>query len=167
MISLAETALFSPEQLKVLSRLKVKDVRDLFYYLPRKYIDRTQKLDLRSSRAGDHVTVVGQIMHAEMKFAGRRRFTIKIEANGFIVYATFFNAGPYLQKVLQVGMQVACWGKLEIYGGRMSFMHPEWEVMTEDSDSGTTVHTGRIVPIYRITEAMRATMEKRPPVFAD
>jgi ATP-dependent DNA helicase RecG len=157
MISLAETALFSPEQLKVLSRLKVKDVRDLFYYLPRKYIDRTQKLDLRSSRAGDHVTVVGQIMHAEMKFAGRRRFTIKIEANGFIVYATFFNAGPYLQKVLQVGMQVACWGKLEIYGGRMSFMHPEWEVMTEDSDSGTTVHTGRIVPIYRITEAMRAT----------
>jgi ATP-dependent DNA helicase RecG len=157
MISLAETALFSPEQLKVLSRLKVKDVRDLFYYLPRKYIDRTQKLDLRSSRAGDHVTVVGQIMHAEMKFAGRRRFTIKIEANGFIVYATFFNAGPYLQKVLQVGMQVACWGKLEIYGGRMSFMHPEWEVMTEDSDSGTTVHTGRIVPIYRITEAMRVT----------
>ncbi|AFM12446.1 ATP-dependent DNA helicase RecG [Turneriella parva] len=156
MISLTETGLFSTEQLKVLSRLKVKDVRDLFYYLPRKYIDRTQKLDLRSSRAGDLVTVVGQILHAEMKFAGRRRFTIKVEANGFIIYATFFNAGPYLQKVLQVGTQVACWGKLEVYRGRLSFMHPEWEVMTEDGDAGSTVHTGRIVPIYRITEGMRA-----------
>lgn len=156
MISLTETGLFSTEQLKVLSRLKVKDVRDLFYYLPRKYIDRTQKLDLRSSRAGDLVTVVGQILHAEMKFAGRRRFTIKVEANGFIVYATFFNAGPYLQKVLQVGTQVACWGKLEIYRGRLSFMHPEWEVMTDDGEAGNTVHTGRIVPIYRITEGMRA-----------
>ncbi len=152
MISLAETGLFSPEQLKVLGRSKVKDVRDLFYYLPRKYIDRSQKLDLRSSRAGDMVTVVGQILHAEMKFAGRRRFTIKIEANGFIVYATFFNAGPYLQKVLQVGTQVACWGKLEVFKGRLSFMHPEWELMSEEG----TVHTGRIVPIYRITEGMRA-----------
>ncbi len=156
MISLSDTSLFSAEQLKVLSRLKVKDVRDLFYYLPRKYIDRSQKLDLRSSRAGDLVTVVGQILHAEMKFAGRRRFTIKIESNGFIIYATFFNAGAYLQKVLTVGTQVACWGKLEIFRGRMSFMHPEWELITTEDDSGTPVHTGRIVPIYRITEGMRA-----------
>jgi len=152
MISLSETGLFSAEQLKVLSRLKVKDVRDLFYYLPRKYIDRSQQLDLRNSRAGDLVTVVGKIMHAEMKYAGRRRFTIKVEANGFIIYATFFNAGAYLQKVLTVGKEIACWGKLEVFRGRLSFMHPEWEILTEEG----TKHMGRIVPIYRITEAMRA-----------
>lgn len=152
MISLSETGLFSAEQLKVLSRLKVKDVRDLFYYLPRKYIDRSQQLDLRNSRAGDLVTVVGKILHAEMKYAGRRRFTIKVEANGFIIYATFFNAGAYLQKVLTVGKEIACWGKLEVFRGRLSFMHPEWEILTEEG----TKHVGRIVPIYRITEAMRA-----------
>jgi ATP-dependent DNA helicase RecG len=152
MISLSETGLFSAEQLKVLSRLKVRDVRDLFYYLPRKYIDRSQQLDLRNSRSGDFVTVVGKIMHAEMKYAGRRRFTIKVEANGFIIYATFFNAGAYLQKVLTVGKEIACWGKLEVFRGRLSFMHPEWEILTEEG----TKHMGRIVPIYRITEAMRA-----------
>jgi ATP-dependent DNA helicase RecG len=152
MISLSETGLFSAEQLKVLSRLKVRDVRDLFYYLPRKYIDRSQQLDLRNSRSGDFVTVVGKIMHAEMKYAGRRRFTIKVEANGFIIYATFFNAGAYLQKVLTVGKEIACWGKLEVFRGRLSFIHPEWEILTEEG----TKHMGRIVPIYRITEAMRA-----------
>lgn len=152
MISLADTGLFNDAQLKVLSRLRVKDVRDLFYYLPRKYIDRSQKLDLRNSRAGDLVTVVGTIMHAEMKFAGRKRFTVKIEANAFIIYATFFNAGPYLAKVLKVGAEVACWGKLEIYKGRLSFMHPEWELLTDEGQQ----HTGRIVPVYRITEGMRA-----------
>jgi ATP-dependent DNA helicase RecG len=151
MISLSETGLFSTEQLKVLSRLKVRDVRDLFYYLPRKYIDRSQKLDLRNSRSGDFVTVVGKILHAEMKYAGRRRFTIKIEADGFIVYATFFNAGTYLQKVLNVGKEIACWGKLEVFRGRLGLMHPEWEILTEEG----TKHMGRIVPIYRITEAMR------------
>ncbi len=151
MISLPETGLFSAEQLKVLSRLKVKDVRDLFYYLPRKYIDRSQQLDLRNSRSGDFVTVVGKILHAEMKYAGRRRFTIKVEANGFIIYATFFNAGVYLQKALTVGKEIACWGKLEVFRGRLSLMHPEWEILTEEG----TKHTGRIVPIYRITEAMR------------
>lgn len=151
MISLTDTGLFSAEQVKVLSRLKVKDLRDLFYYLPRKYIDRSQKLDLRTSRAGDLVTVVGTIMHAEMKFAGRKRFTIKIEANGFIVYASFFNAGAYLGKVLKVGTEIACWGKLEVYKGRLSFMHPEWEVLNAEEAK----HTGRIVPIYRITEGMR------------
>lgn len=153
MISLADTGLFSTEQLKVLSRLKVKDLRDLFYYLPRKYIDRSQKLDLRNSRAGDMVTVVGKIMHAEMKYAGRRRFTIKIEANGFIIYATFFNAGAYMQKQLLVGKEIACWGKLEVFRGRVSFMHPEWELISDEATSPQ--HSGRIVPIYKITEAMR------------
>jgi ATP-dependent DNA helicase RecG len=160
LISLGDTGLFSGEQIKALSRLSVKDVRDLFYYLPRKYIDRSQKLDLRNSRAGDLVTVVGTIMHAEMRFAGRRRFTIKIEANGFIVYATFFNAGPYIQKILKVGVEIACWGKLEVFKGRLSFMHPEWEIITEDTtgnegDGPKLMHTGRIVPVYRITEGMR------------
>lgn len=155
MISLADTGLFSDAQLKTLSRLKVKDVRDLFYYLPRKYIDRSQKLDLRNSRAGDLVTVVGTITHAEMKYAGRRRFTIKIEANAFIIYATFFNAGAYMQKILKLGAEIACWGKLEVYKGRLSFMHPEWELLTDDGDKEAK-HTGRIVPVYRITEGMRA-----------
>ncbi len=151
MITLAETGLFNDTQLKTLSRLKVKDVRDLFYYLPRKYIDRSQKLDLRNSRAGDLVTVVGMITHAEMRFAGRKRFTIKVEANGFIIYATFFNAGAYMQKILKVGSEIACWGKLEVYKGRLSFMHPEWELLTDEGQQ----HTGRIVPVYRITEGMR------------
>ncbi|MBS0617113.1 MAG: ATP-dependent DNA helicase RecG [Spirochaetes bacterium] len=152
MISLSNTSLFNDAQLKTLARLKVRDVRDLFYYLPRKYIDRSQKLDLRSSRAGDLVTVVGTILHAEMKFAGRKRFTIKVEANGFIIYATFFNVGAYLQKILTVGKEIACWGKLEIFKGRLSFMHPEWELLTDEKMQ----HTGRIVPIYRITEGMRS-----------
>lgn len=152
MIPLSETGLFSAEQLKVLARLKVKDVRDLLYYLPRKYIDRSQKLDLRNSRAGDFVTVIGKIVHAEMKYAGRRRFTIKIEAGGFVVYATFFNAGAYMQKILSIGKEIACWGKLEVFRGRLSFIHPDWEILTEEGMK----HTGRIVPIYRITEAMRS-----------
>lgn len=155
MIPLSETGLFNDAQLKTLSRLKVKDVRDLFYYLPRKYIDRSQKLDLRNSRAGDLVTVVGTITHAEMKYAGRRRLTIKIEANAFILYATFFNAGAYMQKILKVGAEIACWGKLEVYKGRLSFMHPEWELLTDDGNQETR-HTGRIVPVYRITEGMRS-----------
>lgn len=152
MIPLSETGLFSDEQLKVLARLKVKDVRDLLYYLPRRYIDRSQQLDLRHSRTGDFVTVLGKIVHAEMKYAGRRRFTIKIETGGYFVYATFFNAGAYMQKILSVGKEIACWGKLEVFYGRLSFMHPDWEILTEEGAK----HTGRIVPIYRITEAMRS-----------
>lgn len=151
MIPLKETTLFSETQLKVLSRLAVKDVRDIFYYLPRTYIDRTMRLDLRTAHSGDYVTVVGTIVHSEMRFAGKRRFTAKIDTNGFTVYATFFNAGSYLQKALVVGQEIACWGKLDVYGGRLSFMHPEWELLTQDKAK----HTGRIVPIYRITEAMR------------
>ncbi|MBV6492294.1 MAG: ATP-dependent DNA helicase RecG [Turneriella sp.] len=158
MISLEATGLFTSAQLKTLSRLKVRDVRDLLYYLPRKYIDRSQTLNLRNSQHGDFVTVVGRIVHNELRFAGRKRLTVKIDTNGFIVYATFFNAGAYLQKTLKVGSEIACWGKLEVFRGRLSFMHPEWELLTDEFFSSTaprTTHTGRIVPIYRITEAMR------------
>ena len=150
MITLTQTRLFSEDQLKVLARRGIKDLRDLLLNIPRKYIDRTEKLDLRNSRAGDLVTVVGKIVHADARYAGRKKLTLKLDANGFIIYLSFFNAINYLQKAMPIGTEVACWGKLEVFKGRLSLLHPEWEIMSADSG----VHTGRIVPIYKITEAM-------------
>jgi ATP-dependent DNA helicase RecG len=52
--------------------------------------------------------------------------------------------------VLVPGLHVALFGKIEIdsYTGQLSIMHPEFEILTDQEDTESSLHTGRIVPIY-------------------
>jgi ATP-dependent DNA helicase RecG len=48
------------------------------------------------------------------------------------------------------GLRVALFGKIEIdsYTGQLGVMHPEFEILSDDDDPESYLHTGRIVPIY-------------------
>ncbi|MBV9120155.1 MAG: ATP-dependent DNA helicase RecG, partial [Chloroflexi bacterium] len=64
--------------------------------------------------------------------------------------ATWFNQ-PYLARTLRSGAQVVLSGKIELFRGRPQFRAPDWELVTEDD----LLHTGRIVPVYKLTEGLR------------
>ena len=75
--------------------------------------------------------------------------------------------GAYLANVLAPGVRVALFGKIEIdsYTGQLTVMHPEFEILTADEDPDSSLHTGRIVPIYeaaaKITTRIFRTMVSR------
>jgi len=76
------------------------------------------------------------------------------DGTGFIE-ATWFNQ-PYLAKHIRQGQQIVVSGKVEEYLGRLCFTSPEWEPLQRD-----LLHTGRLVPVYPLTEGISARWIRR------
>jgi len=64
------------------------------------------------------------------------------------IQATWFNQ-PYLVKSLNRGRQIVLSGKVDEYLGRLTFQSPVWEPLQREH-----IHTGRLVPIYPLTEGV-------------
>src|SRR5438552_14474976 len=82
------------------------------------------------------------------------------------VMATWFNQ-PFLAKTLRQHAEVVLSGKVELFRGRPQFRAPEWELVTDND----LLHTGRIVPVYRLTEglkpkSMRTLMKRAVDTYA-
>ena len=152
MVSLSQTSYFRPAQLKILNRNGIHNINELLLYIPRRYIDRSQILTLDKNLIGDTVTFIGQIQSREVKYGRRRRLLLKCKYLSYYIEITFFQGIQYYQKIFYPGLLVAFSGKLDTFAGKLTMMHPEFEMITEEE---TTVHTGKIVPLYKITEGMR------------
>jgi RecG-like helicase/REP element-mobilizing transposase RayT len=59
---------------------------------------------------------------------------------------------PFMQKALAVDMNLIVYGKIKETKNRLLMDHPDYEVILEEDTDPTAprIHTGRIVPIYRL-----------------
>ncbi|MDE3077862.1 MAG: ATP-dependent DNA helicase RecG, partial [Chloroflexota bacterium] len=81
---------------------------------------------------------------------GMTRTTLLLADQSGSISATWFNQ-PYLVRTLHQHAEVVLSGKVELFMGRLQLSSPDWELVTEDD----LLHTGRIVPVYRLTEGLR------------
>jgi len=126
-------------------RLGVATVRDLLYFFPhqRKYISQLSE--------GEEPTIVANVWQAQVTMLGGRRGTEAIvgDETGNVRVVWFNN--PYLAKNLPTNAKVVLSGRVSLFGGRHVFESPEWELL-EDKE---LVHTGRLVPIYPLTQGLK------------
>ena len=61
----------------------------------------------------------------------------------------------FMQKALAVGMELIVYGKVKESKTRLLMDHPEYEVVKGDDDDGAAIHTGRIVPVYRLRGGLK------------
>ena len=151
MISLSATNYFHPEQLKILQRNGIRSIQELLLYIPRRYIDRSQILTLGHNELGKTVTFIGQVVSSEVKYGRKRRLMVRCRYRDHYVELVFFQGIHYYQNTFRPGLLMAFSGKLETFAGRLTMTHPEFEVITEEE----MVHTGKIVPLYKITDGMK------------
>ena len=50
-----------PQRVKVLNGLGVENIKDMLYYFPRRYLDRTTITPIRKLTKGDHITLIAQV----------------------------------------------------------------------------------------------------------
>jgi len=139
-----------PTQAKRLKRLGINVIADLVYFFPRRYDDYSQLKPISKLVYGEQVTIIGTIRITKLKKT-RQGATIvnTIIADGSgTLQATWFNQ-PYLAEQLKRGRQIVLSGKVDEYLGQMVMSSPTWEPLESD-----LVHTGRLVPVYPLTEGM-------------
>jgi ATP-dependent DNA helicase RecG len=133
-----------------LARLGLSVVRDLFYYFPRRYEDRTVVKPVSEMNGSEKECVWGVVQSRGLVRAKSGTFFRAVVSDGRqSVFATFFNQ-PYLTRVFIPKTKVVLIGQVEQAGRHFQMVHPEFEV--ESGPPDRRVHCGRIVPFYSLAE---------------
>ncbi len=129
----------------------VMTLRDMLYYLPRRYNDYTQLKPINRLEYGDELTVLGTIqsIHQRSLRSGKDPITEAVLSDGTgVLRLTWFN-NPYIVRRLHQGAQIVLSGKIDIYLGRLVMNNPEWEPVEQQQLS-----TNRIVPVYPLSQGI-------------
>ncbi len=140
-----------PKYKTLLEKLGIKTIRDLLYHFPFRYDDLSQTKPIVELVLNDVVTITAALDSADNIFTRNRKKITKAmfsDETGKIS-AIWFNM-HYIKKNLLVGERYSVSGKVGISGGKLGFVSPQVERLgsEEGSGAGSSVHTGRLVPIY-------------------
>ncbi len=132
-------------------KLGVVDLRDMLYFFPNRHLDYSQRKYVSELEAGREETIIANVWQTSKVNLGGRPSTEAIvgDEKGNIRIIWFNN--PYLVKTLKTNTRIVVSGRVGVFHGRLQFESPEWEVFLE----GELVHTGRLVPIYPLTQGLR------------
>ena len=136
-----------------LARLGLHTVEDLLSHTPRRYEDRRQGTPIGQLRAGAVASVSGRIMAQGLKTVGSRQqsvFEVVLEDATGRLYCRWWNQ-PFLQRRFHVGDELWVFGKTT-GGGPFTLDNPETERLEDDAQE--SIHRGRIVPVYPLTEGL-------------
>jgi ATP-dependent DNA helicase RecG len=132
---------------------------DLLTYLPFRYEDRSNLKTIRELAPGETATVVVEVRHASQVNLRRRdlgMFEVEFtDRSGGRLLGKWFH-GKYLAKVIQPGLRMAVFGKVEwdTFNRLPSMLHPEFEIFSGEDDDEASLHLGRIVPIYEAIQKL-------------
>ena len=172
----------SAREIKALHAAELRTVSDILRLPPRRYEDRRRSAPIASLANGDAASLIVQVYSAGWRFSYKRYFEVSAggvdDPRGARLLLRWFNM-PYVAKLLAVGMRLSVFGKVKVYGGKWTMANPDFEIL-EEEDAGRRlvaaamggdpllgsvessapaqvyVHTGRIVPIYRIPSGVSA-----------
>ena len=134
-----------------LREVEILTLGDLLYYLPRRYLDRSQILPMARAPIGQEVTLIGQVRQTRFMPGPRPRFVMVVADETDDITCTFFQGGRYLQRNFAVGDELAISGKVDLFQGRRQIVHPEYEFLLGEE----RLHTGVVVPLYTTSADMK------------
>jgi ATP-dependent DNA helicase RecG len=142
-----------PARAAMLEAKGLKTVEDLLTYAPFRYEDRSNVKQIRALAPGEMATVLAEVRTTRVS-GFRRRGLGMFEAtftdpSGAVLTGKWFH-GAYLNDILAPGLKIALFGKVEFdsYSRGIAMMHPEFEILSGDDDGDSSLHTGRVVPVY-------------------
>ena len=144
-----------PKRANVLESLNIFTIKDLLYYFPRKYVDRTSLSTIGSIKEGEEVNLVGRVKSVSLKKMKKGNFvTSTVVDHTGSVRLMWFNAADYIHQSLKVGDLITIHGKVAAYKGNPQIVHPEYDKLNANEISLTT---GFIIPVYPLTEDLKKT----------
>ena len=140
-------------------RLGIRTVRDLLFYLPRRYDDLRRMRTLGELLAlpdGELVSVRARVAEVRVEQTWRRRVqrTIALLTDDTgSAEATWFGR-RFIERRLRQGEWIIVSGRLKRRGFTPLIDNPDFSV--DDPSTGEALHAGRIVPVYRLTSGITA-----------
>ena len=143
-----------PRRAEILNKeLKIFTFRDLLYYFPYRYIDRTKFYHIREIN-GDlpYIQVRGKITGYEMAGVkrGQKRLTAEFTDGTGILELIWFRGHKWIPETYPAGKEFIVFGKPSLFNHRINLVHPEIDDVSKAKDLST-----RLQPAYITTEKMK------------
>ena len=138
------------KRLAALTSLGIDDVFDLLTLYPRRYIDRTKRVDLSDLTVGEEAAVYGEVSRVSSRRTrqGRVMVELSVADDGGSFKVVFFNQA-WRERQLIPGVQALFFGKVTDYRGQRQMANPVVDVIVgatgEERDAS---RVGRVVAIY-------------------
>lgn len=140
-----------------LAAVGITNLYELLHTAPRRYIDRSNPVPVKSARAGDEVAFIGVVQSISApkgSAKGKGVTQIRVTDNdGTQVNCRWFNA-RWVARRFNVGMSVVVFGQMETWAGGTQYgmTNPLMDPVTED-DAGRTSGIGvsggaGMIPVY-------------------
>lgn len=144
---------------KRLEKLDIKTFQDFLYHLPTRYEDYSLVSPIDKIQAGEVVTIQGTITSISNTYTRNHKQIQKavIHDGTGELQVIWFNQ-PFITKTIQSGDHVALSGRLTSDGFTLLLSSPEYELIPAN---GTTIHTGRLVPVYPETHGVSSKWLRR------
>lgn len=132
-----------------LARLGIHQVQDLLWHLPSRHDDYSRMLTIAQMRPGEQVTVIANLWDIKERKLSLNRVMIQgVLADGTgTLHATWWS--KYVRNQLKIGSTMRFSGKVGLYLGNKTLENPIFEDVDEEM-----VATGRMAPVYRLTEGL-------------
>ncbi len=143
-----------PKRAETLKKeLKLLTFRDLIYYYPYKYIDRTKFYKISEIHAGmPYIQVKGVIRAIEtIGSKPKERLTARFYDNTGSIELVWFRAIKWQRENLRINKEYIVFGKPSEFGGKISVVHPDLETEEEKQLQPSGLFQG----YYNTTENMK------------
>ncbi len=142
-----------PRRAKVLESLDIVTIKDLLYYFPRKYLDRTSLQVIGDIKIDNEVNIIGRVKSVNLRKMKRGNFlTATLADHTGSIRLMWFNGSDYIYQSLKEGDLLAVHGKVADYKGNLQIVHPEYDKLNANEIS---LSTGFVIPVYPLTEDLK------------
>lgn len=144
-----------PQRAAILNKeLNIYSLRDLLYYFPYKYVDRSRLYYIHEIDGNmPYIQLRGRILSFEMFGEGRQRRLVGHFSDGTgVVDLVWFQGLKYITGKYKVNEEYIVFGKPTVFNGRINVAHPDIDPVQE-----LTLSTMGLQPYYNTTEKMKRT----------
>ncbi len=137
-------------RVEALASLGVASVFDLLTFYPRRYIDRTKRVDLSDLTVGEEAAIFAEVKKVTSRRTkqGKSMVEVSVADEGGSINIVFFNQ-PWRERQLPVGVSALFFSKVGEYRGQRQMTNPVVDVIIGPSgDERDLSRVGRVVPIY-------------------
>jgi len=142
-----------PQRATMLNKeLNIFSLRDLLYYFPYKYVDRSRLYYIHEIDGNmPYIQLKGQILSFETMGEGRQRRLVAHFSDGTgVIDLVWFQGIKYLMGKYKAHEEYIVFGKPTVFNGRINVAHPDIDPAKDLSLSGMGLQ-----PYYNTTEKMK------------
>lgn len=142
-----------PQRASLLAKeLNIVSFKDLLYYFPYKYVDRSRIYTIREIDGNmPYIQLRGKFLSFETFGEGRQRRLVGHFSDGTgVMDVVWFQGLKFVMGKIKAGVEYIIFGKPTVFGGRINVAHPD----VDEADELTVGNMG-LQPYYNTTEKMK------------